>query len=67
VIDNEHLNLMQEATACACERLQLTEHDAAGRERVAFLVTGFTRAGEYDVERLVGYVVDQFKRPCPNS
>jgi hypothetical protein len=67
VIDNENLNLMQQATASACRRLELKENDVAGRERVAFLVTGFTRAGEFDIERLVGYVVDQFKRPCADS
>lgn len=63
VIDSEHLNIMQKAMDLACCELAIPETDTAARERVAFLVTGFMRAGEHDPERLTSYVVDQFKVP----
>jgi hypothetical protein len=65
VADNELLNIMQKAMAWSCQRLALLPDDKDGRERVAFLVTGFMRAGEHDPEKLTGYVVEQFKLPPP--
>jgi hypothetical protein len=63
VIDNDRLNFMKDAMALVCQRLELGEEDQANRQRVAFLLTGFVRAGEYNVDKLVDYVVDQFRRP----
>ena len=63
VIDSNHLNIMQQAMDLACSELAIPETDAAARERVAFLVTGFMRAGEHDPQKLTGYVVHQFKVP----
>lgn len=54
---------MQQAMDLACNELAIPKTDAAGRERVAFLVTGFMRAGEHDPQKLTAYVVDQFKVP----
>jgi hypothetical protein len=65
VVDNDQLNTMQYAMALACHRLGLAATDTAGRERVAFLVTGFMRAGEHDPHNLTNYVVRQFKLPAP--
>ena len=63
VIDSNHLSIMQQAMDLACSELAIPKTDAAGRERVAFLVTGFMRAGEHDPQKLTAYVVDQFKVP----
>ncbi|CAA2142059.1 hypothetical protein [Hyphomicrobium sp. ghe19] len=63
VIDSEHLNIMQQAMDLACGELAVEETDTASRERIAFLVTGFMRAGEHDPKKLTIYVVDQFKLP----
>ncbi|WP_143117810.1 hypothetical protein [Hyphomicrobium facile] len=63
VIDSEHLDIMQQAMDLACNELAIKETDTANRERVAFLVTGFMRAGEHDPKKLTIYVVDQFKLP----
>ncbi len=52
VIDNDNLNIMQLAMDLCCKELAIAETDAAGRDRVAFLVTGFMRAGEHDLDRL---------------
>lgn len=54
---------MQQAMDLACRELAVPETDSASRERVAFLVTGFMRAGEHDPKKLTIYVVDQFKLP----
>ncbi|HVZ03197.1 hypothetical protein [Hyphomicrobium sp.] len=63
VIDNDNLNIMQRAMDLACAELAVAESDTASRERVAFLVTGFMRAGEHDPKRLTNFVVEQFKIP----
>ncbi|MGO4685586.1 hypothetical protein [Hyphomicrobium sp. 2TAF46] len=63
VIDSEHLDIMQQAMDLACSELAIAETDSASRERIAFLVTGFMRAGEHDPRKLTIYVVDQFKLP----
>ncbi len=63
VADNDHLNIMQHSMGLACERLAIGEDDALSRERVAFLVIGFMRAGEHDLEKLTSYVVEQYKLP----
>jgi hypothetical protein len=61
VIDNDHLNIMQRAMDLSCQQLAIREADAVGRERVAFLVTGFMRAGEHDPDKLTKFVIGQFK------
>ena len=63
VINSEQLDIMQQAMDLACSELAIKETDTANRERVAFLVTGFMRAGEHDPKKLTIYVVDQFKLP----
>jgi hypothetical protein len=65
VVDNDQLNIMQQAMVLACARLAVTDDDEPGRRRVAFLVTGFMRAGEHDPEKLTNYVVEQFRLPQP--
>lgn len=65
VADNDLLNVMQKAMEMSCQRLDLLPDDTESRERVAFLVTGFMRAGEHDPDKLTGYVVEQFKLPPP--
>lgn len=63
VIDSEDLLIMQQAMDLACGELAIKQTDTASRERIAFLVTGFMRAGEHDPKKLTNYVVDQFKLP----
>jgi hypothetical protein len=63
VIDNDNLNIMQQTMDICCQELAIADTDAAGRERVAFLVTGFMRAGEHDPDRLKKFVIEQFKIP----
>jgi hypothetical protein len=65
VIDNDQLDIMQQAMSRACEELGVTEANETDRQRLAFLVTGFMRAGEHDPEKLTTYVVKQFKSPAP--
>ncbi|MBS0269422.1 MAG: hypothetical protein JSS54_10630 [Proteobacteria bacterium] len=62
-IDSDHLDIMQQAMDLACSELAIAETDTFSRERIAFLVTGFMRAGEHDPRKLTIYVVDQFKLP----
>lgn len=63
VIDNDNLNIMKRAMDSACATLEISNTDAVSRERVAFLVTGFMRAGEHDPMKLTNFVVAQFKIP----
>jgi hypothetical protein len=61
VIDSEGFDIMQKAMDRACVELAISETDQSNRERVAFLVAGFMRAGENGVEQLTSYVVNQFR------
>jgi hypothetical protein len=63
VVDNDNLNIMQQAMDACCQELAIENADEAARERVAFLVTGFMRAGEHDPDRLKSYVLNQYKIP----
>ncbi len=61
VIDSEGLDVMQQALEQACTELGITREDLSNRKRLAFLVTGFARAGVYDLAELTEHVVTQFK------
>lgn len=65
VIDNDGLNRMQQAMILACNALEVSDVDEENRKRVAFLVTGFMRAGISDPELLTNYVVYQYRQPEP--
>ncbi len=65
VIDNDGLDRMQRAMTLACNALEIGDVDEPNRERVAFLVTGFMRAGITDAELLTNYVVYQYRKPEP--
>jgi hypothetical protein len=63
VADNDHLNIMQQAMDACCQELAIETADDTARQRVAFLVTGFMRAGEHDPVRLKSHVIKQYKMP----
>jgi hypothetical protein len=65
VIDNDGLNKMQDAMALACSVLEVSDGDEPNRKRIAFLVTGFMRAGVSDPELLANYVVYHYRQPEP--
>lgn len=65
VMDNDGLNKMQRAMTLACDALEIRDVDQLNRKRVAFLVTGFMRAGISDPELLTNYVVYQYRQPDP--
>jgi hypothetical protein len=67
VADNDVLNDMQRAMTLACRALDISDVDEANRKRIAFLVTGFMRAGISDPDLLTNYVVYQFRQPEPIS
>jgi hypothetical protein len=61
VIDPLALNTMQQAMDQACCDLEVSQSDEKNRDRVAFLVTGFMRAGVNDIGLLTNYVIHQFR------
>ncbi len=67
VIDNDGLNKMQLAMTLACSALEVSEVDEPNRERVAFLLTGFMRAGISDPDLLTNYVLYQYRQLGPKS